>query len=115
MRKTTAQNKEIDRVLFWIEQRGKVLAWRRPANARLMPGFWELPEEEHLPKVVAMHEMGTFRHAITVHDYRIKVWRASTPPEFGNCQWLKICELADLPLSTIFKKALVVLRVSVGD
>ena len=47
--KVKAKNKQIERSLFWIERRGKVLAWQRPAHARLMPGFWELPEREQLP------------------------------------------------------------------
>ena len=110
-----AKNKEIERALFWIERRGKVLAWRRPADARLMAGFWELPEEEHLPGVAPVSELGAFRHVITVHNYRIKVWRATAPADFGSCEWLKICELADLPLSTIFKKALTERSKFVGD
>jgi A/G-specific adenine glycosylase len=113
--KVKAKNEEIERALFWIERRGSVLAWQRPADARLMPGFWELPEKEHLPDTVPARELGAFRHGITVHNYRIKVWRATAPAQFGNCQWLKICELAELPLSTIFKKALNVLGESVGD
>jgi len=105
-KKAKAKNVEIERALLWIEQDGKVLAWQRPAGARLMPGFWELPEEEQLPGVARIDEMGAFRHGITVHSYRIKVWRAEAQAETGNCQWLDIRELAHLPLSTIFKKAL---------
>ncbi len=104
--KVKAKNKQIERDLFWIERRGKVLAWQRPASARLMPGFWELPEQEHLPAAKPATELGAFRHGITVHDYRIKLWRTPAPGEFGDCRWLEICELPHLPLSTIFKKAL---------
>ena len=89
-----AKNQEIERAVFWIERRGKVLAWQRPANARLMPGFWELPEKEQLPAVAPAHELGAFRHGITVHNYRIKVWRAAAPAEFGDCRWLRIEELS---------------------
>ena len=103
--KAKAKNKQIERDLYWVERRGKVLAWQRPANARLMPGFWELPEEEHLPTAARAEELGAFRHGITVHDYRIKVWRTPVPAEVGDCRWLLITELDDLPLSTIFKKA----------
>jgi len=112
--KIKTRNKQINRDLFWIERRGKVLAWQRPEHARLMPGFWELPEQEHLPSVSPRDEIGAFRHGITIHDYRIKLWRASPPAELANCQWLEICELAHLPLSTIFQKAINVLRKSVG-
>jgi len=113
--KVKAKNKEMERALFWIERRGKVLAWQRPADARLMPGFWELPEKEHLPDARPVKELGGFRHGITVHNYRIKVWRTALPDEFGNCQWLRIVQLSQLPLSTIFKKALSVLGEAVGN
>jgi A/G-specific adenine glycosylase len=113
--KVKPKNKEIERALFWIERRGKVLAWQRPTDARLMPGFWELPEKEHLPDTTPTRELGAFRHGITVNNYRIKVWRAAAPAQFGKCQWLTISELARLPLSTIFKKAVNVLSESVGD
>jgi A/G-specific adenine glycosylase len=106
VQKVKAKNKQIERDLFWIERRGKVLAWQRPESARLMPGFWELPEREHLPAAKPTTELGAFRHGITVHDYRIKLWRTPAPGEFGDCRWLEICELPHLPLSTIFKKAL---------
>jgi A/G-specific adenine glycosylase len=115
VRKIRAKNKEIERRLFWIERSGKVLAWQRPADARLMAGFWELPEKEHLPEVAPARELGAFRHGITVHNYRIKVWRAAAPVQFGNCQWLEIRKLDHLPLSTIFKKALNVISVFIGD
>ena len=114
-KKVKAKNKDIERALFWIERRGKVLAWQRPADARLMPGFWELPEQEHLPAAMPISELGGFRHGITIHNYRIKVWRTAVPDEFGNCRWLKIVTLSQLPLSTIFKKALSVRSRSVGD
>jgi A/G-specific adenine glycosylase len=112
--KVKQKNKQIERSLFWIERRGKVLAWQRPPHARLMPGFWELPEREHLPTAAPTRELGAFRHGITVHDYQIKVWHAAAPAEVGGCHWLAIRELAHVPLSTIFRKALLVLGKSVG-
>jgi A/G-specific adenine glycosylase len=108
--KVKAKNLEIERELFWIERNGKVLAWQRRADARLMPGFWELPERDHLPDAEPGHEMGGFRHGITVHNYRITVWRTAAPADCGGCHWLEIGELDDLPLSTIFKKALKVVE-----
>jgi len=104
--KTKAKNLETVRDLFWIERNNEILIWQRPANARLMPGFWELPEREHLPDAEPIEEMGQFRHGITVHAYRIKVWSCGVPAELGNCRWVGIGQLAHLPISTIFKKAL---------
>jgi A/G-specific adenine glycosylase len=109
-RKSKAKNVEIKRNLFWVERDGRVLAWQRPADARLMPGFWELPEREHLPGAAAGDEVGEFRHGITVHSYRITVSRTDAPAECGVCRWLEIDKLGDLPLSTIFSKALKILE-----
>jgi A/G-specific adenine glycosylase len=104
--KTKTKNVEIERDLFWIERDGRVLAWQRPADAQLMPGFWELPEREHLPGAKPKDELGGFRHGITVHNYRITVWRTAVPSKLENCRWLEVGGLSGLPLSTIFKKAL---------
>jgi A/G-specific adenine glycosylase len=100
------KNAPIERELFWIERDGKVLAWRRSADQRLMPGFWELPEREHLPGAESGDEIGAFRHGITVHSYRITLRRALAPAQCGRCRWLTIREIDVLPLSTIFRKAL---------
>jgi A/G-specific adenine glycosylase len=105
-RKAKSKNVATERKLFWIERDGKVLAWQRPAEARLMPGFWELPEREHLPGAKPARELGRFRHGITVHDYRIALWRTPAPAKLESCRWLEIGGLSALPLSTIFKKAL---------
>jgi len=104
--KTKTKNVEIERDLFWVERDGKVLAWQRPADARLMPGFWELPEREHLPGAEPGDEIGGFRHGITVHNYSVTVWRTAVPSTWERCRWLEIGALSALPLSTIFKKAL---------
>ncbi len=113
--KRPSRNKEIVRDLYWIERRGKVLAWQRPPDARLMPGFWELPEQEHLPNAKPAEELGQFRHGITVNNYRIKVWRTPPPQHLGACRWLNLRELAAVPLSTIFKKALSMASKTVGN
>jgi A/G-specific adenine glycosylase len=104
--KAKTKNVEIERDLFWIERDGRVLAWQRPEDARLMPGFWELPEREHLPGAKPARELGRFRHGITVHNYRITVWRTAVPSKLENCRWLEVGGLSAMPLSTIFKKAL---------
>jgi len=104
--KVKAKNVQVARDLFWIERNSEILAWQRPADARLMPGFWELPEKDHLPDTELLTAMGQFRHGITVHSYLLRVWSASVPLEVGNCSWIAIAQLAHLPISTIFRKAL---------
>jgi A/G-specific adenine glycosylase len=94
-----------DRTLFWIERNEQVLAWQRPPEAHLMPGFWELPERTHLPHACASMSMGVFRHGITFHSYRFEVAAAEAPLEIGACQWIALNQAAKLPMSTIFRKA----------
>jgi A/G-specific adenine glycosylase len=95
-----------ERTLFFVEGNGKVLLWQRPATSRLMPGFWELPEREHVPEVVPGELMRSFRHGITFHDYCFELRKAAIPADIGNCRWIVVTELSTLPLSTIAKKAL---------
>ncbi len=95
-----------ERILYWIERTGSVLAWQRGPNSRLMPGFWELPEAEQLPKVVAGATLGAFKHGITIYDYRFQVVSAEAPADCRECVWKPLDELAGAPLSTVFRKAI---------
>jgi len=99
-------------VLFWIVRDDKLLVWQRPPEARLMPGFWELPERAELPQVEVGRRLGSFRHGITFHNYRFEIHEAEAPQDPGLCQWVRMEDLAALPLSTILKKAR---RVLEGD
>ena len=104
--KITAQKSlEEERVVFWIEDRGRVLAWQRPSTSRLMPGFWELPEPTQLPEVSTGSSWGSFRHGITFHKYRFDVIEAAAPAQLGPCKWIAIENLTAIPASTVFKKA----------
>jgi A/G-specific adenine glycosylase len=93
------------RIVFWIEKEGKLLLWQRPPTARLMPGFWELPEAIHLPGATRGEKLGSFRHGITFHSYSFEVLEATAPAEIGDCQWVALGQLASMPASTILKKA----------
>jgi A/G-specific adenine glycosylase len=97
---------KVERTLFWIERTGEVLAWQRPADSRLMPGFWELPEPAQLPDAAANETLGAFKHGITIYDYRFQLCSANPPAHLGPCQWLSLDEMQTLPLSTIFRKAI---------
>lgn len=92
------------RRLLWIERGGKLLAWQRPADATLMPGFWELPEAGQIEASVVA-KLGSFRHTITFHRYLFEVF-AATAHSKGKCRWLSKEELDGMPTSTILKKAL---------
>jgi A/G-specific adenine glycosylase len=104
-KKVKIKNEEELRQAFWIEHEGRLLAWQRPANSRLMPGFWELPEPVHLPHVELGEKLGSFRHGITIHNYRFDLHTASVPSEVGQCEWLNLSEMSHLPLSTTLNKA----------
>ena len=93
------------RSVFWMEHGGSVLVWQRPPDSRLMPGFWELPEAAQLPLAVPSQKLGSFRHAITFHDYRFEVWSAQPPPDLAQCRWMPLRALAGAPVSTVLKKA----------
>jgi A/G-specific adenine glycosylase len=112
--KLVSQKKvDIQRRLFWIEDHSKgLLLWQRPVTARLMPGFWELPEAEHLPQVVPGAVLGTFRHSITYHRYQFEVCRAEAGKEVGECRWIDKKRLASLPISTILRKARKIVHLS---
>lgn len=93
------------RTVFWIEQDGNLLLWQRPPDSRLMPGFWELPEQTQLPATPIGEKIGSFRHTITFHNYRFDVMKAVPPAHIGACAWVSVDKLETLPLSTILKKA----------
>jgi len=93
------------RVVFWIEKEGAVLLWQRPPTARLMPGFWELPEVIHLPSATPGAKLASFRHGITFHSYSFEVREAAAPADIGECRWVALTQLDQLPASTVVKKA----------
>jgi A/G-specific adenine glycosylase len=95
---------EEQRTVFWIEREGAILLWQRGAEERLMPGFWELPEQRQLPRAVAGATLGSFRHGITFHNYRFEVVEAEAT-EMGECEWVAMDALRGLPASTILSKA----------
>lgn len=95
-----------ERTVYWIERDGSVLAWQRPPHFRLMPGFWELPEPEHLTPAGSTQELGAFRHAITTHNYRFRLLYAQAPADLGVCDWVNLDSLGARPVSTVFRKAL---------
>jgi A/G-specific adenine glycosylase len=84
---------------------GSVLLVRRPANASLMAGMWELPELSR--EAVAAHGNGSLslRHSITVTDYSVRVVREAAPANAGG-QWVARKRLETLPLTGLTRKIL---------
>ena len=96
----------IERTLLLIRDGGRILLRQRPPEARLMPGFWELPEPEQLPAAFPGIEAGKFRHTITHHLYTFRVVETRAPESVDGCEWIEQARLSELPLATTAKKAL---------
>jgi A/G-specific adenine glycosylase len=96
----------LDRTLLLIRKDGTVLLRRRPSSARLMPGFWELPEAADLPQANTGAFAGEFRHTITHHLFRFRVLEARLARVPPGLEWVEVGRLDELPLATTTKKAL---------
>ncbi len=95
-----------------VELRGRLLLWQRPADARRLAGFWELPSLDQLPGWNAVPSIGAFRHTITHHHYRVTVHAGGNAPHLPKpratppLRWIPLATLPSLPLSTTARKAL---------
>ncbi len=96
----------IDSELAVVKSRGRVLMWQRGADSRRLAGFWELPSPEQLPDLQRPRTIGTFRHTITHHHYRITVRAGTVSRAKRPLQWIAIGGLESMPLSTTARKAL---------
>jgi A/G-specific adenine glycosylase len=129
-RKPTA--KRIEAAAGWLVRRGKVLAVRRPPEG-LLGGLWELPggglehrEEpaagwtrnlrERVGLTVARAEyVGSIEHVFTHRRLELHLFRADPPTGrtrldgFDAHRWLSPRALAELPLSSLTRKALAAL------
>ncbi|MBM3759877.1 MAG: A/G-specific adenine glycosylase [Acidobacteria bacterium] len=100
-----------DRTVLWILKGDTLLLWQREADSRRLAGFWELPEPQMVPKVILLADLGVFSHSIVNHKYRIilkrgKLQGVATSP----CQWVHLDQLGDLPVSTVVRKCLKLIR-----
>jgi A/G-specific adenine glycosylase len=96
----------VERELLVIRRRGRCLLWQRPPDSGRMAGFWELPEGSHLPQAVRGEVLGHVRHSIVNHRYLVVVVRADLRRAPAGFIWMPEDGLADLPLSTLSRKAL---------
>ena len=93
--------------LLVVRQGGRILLRRRDAAAKRMAGFWDLPAPEDLPAARMGARIGAIRHTITHHHYTIEVRRATANlVERDGVQWFTIAQLAEIPCSTMARKAL---------
>ena len=122
--KTTLRKKrEIQYVLNCRD--GEVFLVRRPRDAALMRGMWELPEipagahaasGKPIPGSARNDKMNksgcgdserlfTIRHSITVTDYTVQVWRGAAPDRTGGT-WFAVDRLRRVALTGLARKVL---------
>ncbi len=113
--------------LLWLRKRGvvtQVLLAKRPADASLMPGMYELPP---LPLDAADDAMTErepvlrVRHAITNTNYYVRIYaplgpedrvlRRAVPVAKSDLHWVKTSTLSEVPLTGLAKKVLQRLQV----
>ncbi len=94
----------ITKTLLLIERGGRILLRKRHAGR--LAGFWELPEAGELPGARLVRQCGEFRHAITSHDYRLRVVEADPAQVPDGFRWIPRARLPTLPLATTARKAL---------
>jgi A/G-specific adenine glycosylase len=82
---------------------GEVFLIRRPPDASLMPGMWELPE---LPSAYGPGSPSfTLRHSITVTDYIVRVWHASVPSGVEG-KWVPLKRVGQVAVTGLAQKIL---------
>jgi A/G-specific adenine glycosylase len=112
---------------------GRVFLVRRPQDARLMAGMWELPEAVPRSLLASGHTLSschsessqsepeepaflprratsaepcfTLRHSITVTNYQVQVWRSNAPAEVRG-EWFAVDRLPRVALTGLARKIL---------
>jgi A/G-specific adenine glycosylase len=95
-----------------VRRRDLLLLKQRPAGAKRMAGFWELPAPEDVPTLPILREAAQFQHTIVNTRYQVRVLLAAptrdshpADPALGT-HWFSKDELDRIPLSTVTRKAL---------
>lgn len=102
----------------------ELLMRRRPVDASLLPGMWELPWVEAEASTgpaaglagryggvwTVGPPMGRVRHSITTRLLQVRVhagsWSPSTVAESGSLRWIDASRLEELPMSSLVEKVL---------
>jgi A/G-specific adenine glycosylase len=87
---------------------GHVRLVKRGSKTSLMAGMWELPQWPGLPHPSAeAARWRTFRHSITVTDYRVHVLRDwKLAGSLARGKWVAIDQIPQLPLTGLARKVL---------
>lgn len=93
----------VSRTLLWMEREE---GGTQQVLARLVKGFWELPDGDAVPGAEWQQRAGHFSHAIMNTVYRFDVVRASTFLMPEGYQWVALGRHGGSPLSTVTRKAM---------
>jgi len=90
-------------ITYVLAKRGNnVFLTQRPVKATLMPGMWELPEDAAPNGATPWR---TFKHSITVTDYKVRVIR-NNGSEGARGKWIARSQLKNTPLTGLARKIL---------
>lgn len=90
-----------------VIQRGEhLLMRRRHASEARLPGFWDLPLIDEISEVREACFQGVFRHSITNHRYVVQVLTGKVCGTPRGFRWVRLAELAKIPVTSIAKKAI---------
>jgi A/G-specific adenine glycosylase len=81
----------------------EVLLVRRPQNAQLMAGMWDLPEVSSSKREPVL--LFTLRHSITVTNYTVRVWNRRSARDTPG-EWFSANSLRRIPLTGLARKIL---------
>jgi A/G-specific adenine glycosylase len=108
----TKQAREVKLDLAIAQDEDRILLVQRAASERRLAGFWELPEKRGFTKQRG-RRIAEFRHQIVDDRFRVTLWRISGKTNGApGGEWLPLGRLADIPLTTITKKALLLAEVN---
>ena len=100
-----------EKTVLWLRAGDQVLLWQRADDSPRLAGFWELPEPAMLSQAIVGEQLGEFSHSIVNHRYRILVRQAKLNGNAGDlCAWVRLDHLGLLPLSTVLRKSLRLLK-----
>jgi A/G-specific adenine glycosylase len=113
VRPSRQTKKEMTKKEIWclLSQKGdQVRLVQRSKQDSLMPGMWELPHLNAAPSISRPStHWRTFRHSITVTNYRVHVLRDDRMPVLAppvKSKWIAVATIPQIPITGLTRKIL---------